>query len=503
MLVLTEGTELSALCAALLTKGSLQQGFASHCDGLTVAREAAETTVRRDFCAACGSTMTVSVTVEGKERCRMLAAGVLQDRRFPRGFLPQLEELCKDMLAPFAPVARLRRRSLKGPSAGFPVVPSSPSSPAGRCTCGACQFRVGEPLTELHHCHCSMCRQMSGSDYQTWTPVRRSFLIWEKRSALREIQTSKWGTRTICLTCGAALGIVYKGQGLVWLAAGSFDDNSFGPQLAAIQRQVHICTGSAPPWNLPERWPADGLQRCKEAWGEQESEGEEDEEGDHGRKLLLALWNNHQVPQAAADSDEENKQVEEALRRSLGGAEAAPAVAVGAEEPDPELEEALRLSLSAETVKSSVVAGGSASSSSPTKVPVGELSASAVASLQDLVGCTEAEARAALVAADYDPNAAAEALLLKAAEPCTGTSVSSRDPAPAPCEETTPPPKPRQEKVAAETGVSADVLTPQRPPNPSSRTSDQPQHAAKRARTSWGSVKLRSTEQPIMLADDA
>ena len=103
----------------------------------------------------------------------------------------------------------------------------------GGCGCGACRFRcqVVAP-TELQHCYCRLCRQLSGAAYVTWVPVQRETLQWEAGvgsttddpDALELVRTTPHGQRHQCSQCGSVLTIVYDGQpDLVWPAAGCFD----------------------------------------------------------------------------------------------------------------------------------------------------------------------------------------------------------------------------------------------------------------------------------------
>ncbi|CAE8647871.1 unnamed protein product, partial [Polarella glacialis] len=329
----------------------LQAGSSSKCLGLG---GVADATVRRDFCGSCGSTCTVTVEVGGKPIIRLLAAGVLTDRDFPKGFRPALQELSLETMGPCNPHYRLLNRSI-GTSAppwtlsyNGQAALSVPGEPAaamgGSCSCAACRFRVLAPPTELHHCHCAMCRQMSGSAYQTWAPVAKSQLQWLSSGALGRLQTSRHATRDICRACGCALSIIYVGQpSTVWLAAGSFDDAVLAARPSPIRRAVHICTKFAPPWNKPDRWVQDGLKRIKDVCAGDDGDSGSDEqegEGSSRRQLFEALRRGG----AAADSDEERDQMEKALQLSLGGS-------IVAEDSSPSVQEdelAAVLKLSAE-----------------------------------------------------------------------------------------------------------------------------------------------------------
>eukprot|EP00435_Cladocopium_sp_Y103_P075792 s94_g65.t1 len=120
--------------------------------------------VKRHFCQACGSTCLVSLHMEGKAlalvRCSLLPAGVLCDKAFPKDFSPKLKDLFArdcgtESPAPFGPLSGIALNSRPEP----PIL--------GSCLCGSCPLRTLRLPREMQHCHCSMCRQMSGAAYQT------------------------------------------------------------------------------------------------------------------------------------------------------------------------------------------------------------------------------------------------------------------------------------------------------------------------------------------------
>jgi hypothetical protein len=140
----------------------------------------------------------------------------------------------------------------------------------GGCSCGASRFYIDySPPTELQHCYCRLCRQLSGGPYMTWAPFDNIDLAWNTEPPL--VRTTPHGQRHICTTCGGALSIVYDDQpNFTWPSAGSLDDNSSGSTLPAttaemnhhLYRVCHICCNYLQKWySIPE----DGLERIGEA----------------------------------------------------------------------------------------------------------------------------------------------------------------------------------------------------------------------------------------------
>ncbi|CAJ1388411.1 unnamed protein product [Effrenium voratum] len=265
-------------------RGSLKEGPFSTCSGLEGSLNAE---VRRHFCQSCGSTCLVSLHMEGQVRCSLLPAGVLSDKDFPKDFCPKLQDLGTQSPAPFGPLAG-------------PVFSKNPGLPIlGSCLCGRCRFRTVRSPRELQHCHCSMCRQISGAAYQTWTPVPKMEMEWITPNALKTVRASRHATREFCQDCGSAMTIMYSSQrSTVWVSAAAYDKTAF----FGLQRQqaLHICADSAPPWHLPDRWALDGIKRIGDV-----CEDTDEAEPEAGPYL-----------EAGAESEEEDFQLQQVLQRS-------------------------------------------------------------------------------------------------------------------------------------------------------------------------------------------
>ncbi|TCR85378.1 GFA family protein [Rhizobium sp. BK376] len=75
---------------------------------------------------------------------------------------------------------------------------TSSETRAGNCLCGAVSYQVrGNPL-RIGLCHCTDCRQSSGSAYAT-------FAIWPRASFSSEGMVSSYSGRSFCPRCGSRL----------------------------------------------------------------------------------------------------------------------------------------------------------------------------------------------------------------------------------------------------------------------------------------------------------
>jgi hypothetical protein len=83
---------------------------------------------------------------------------------------------------------------------------------AGSCFCGAVAFEIDLPTVACVHCHCSMCRRPHGASYVTWAVVRPGQLrIRSPAEHLKTYQSSTYGRRQFCATCGSQLFCWHEG----------------------------------------------------------------------------------------------------------------------------------------------------------------------------------------------------------------------------------------------------------------------------------------------------
>ena len=48
----------------------------------------------------------------------------------------------------------------------------------GRCQCGAVRYQADGEISDLSHCHCSMCRKLHGAAFATFADVARNGFRW-------------------------------------------------------------------------------------------------------------------------------------------------------------------------------------------------------------------------------------------------------------------------------------------------------------------------------------
>ncbi len=128
----------------------------------------------------------------------------------------------------------------------------------GGCQCGTLRYAAGGEVSDLSHCHCSMCRKLHGAAYATFAAVERNKFEWSAGKAVVKLYSSSDSMdRYFCGNCGSQLMCIFKPEpDLVYLTMGTVDGNPDCPQA------YHQFVGSKAPWHeitddLPqhEAWP--------------------------------------------------------------------------------------------------------------------------------------------------------------------------------------------------------------------------------------------------------
>jgi hypothetical protein len=68
----------------------------------------------------------------------------------------------------------------------------------GRCRCGSVRYRVSGEPRRIGLCHCTDCRQESGSAFTT-------FGIWPRERFETSGEVRTWAGRSFCPVCGSPL----------------------------------------------------------------------------------------------------------------------------------------------------------------------------------------------------------------------------------------------------------------------------------------------------------
>jgi len=119
---------------------------------------------------------------------------------------------------------------------------------SGSCLCGAVRYKATGEAQRFYHCHCSRCRKASGTGHAS-NLFLKGTIEWE--SGEDQIKTFKVPeaerfTNTFCETCGGRVPRFVEQYGMVFIPAGSLDDEP------DISPQARIFMGSRTAWSCGE-----------------------------------------------------------------------------------------------------------------------------------------------------------------------------------------------------------------------------------------------------------
>ncbi|TXS91911.1 GFA family protein [Parahaliea maris] len=109
---------------------------------------------------------------------------------------------------------------------------------SGSCLCGKVHYTAtGEP-ERFYHCHCSRCRKVTGTGHASNLFVRGT-LRWDRGEELikrYQLPEAERFSNSFCSECGSRLPFFIEAMGMVFIPAGSLDqDPNFMPQARIFQ----------------------------------------------------------------------------------------------------------------------------------------------------------------------------------------------------------------------------------------------------------------------------
>lgn len=112
----------------------------------------------------------------------------------------------------------------------------------GGCHCGALRYRLEGDLTDVAHCHCSICRRVSGGLVVTWLTLPCSGFTWLAGTPKRYMAPATC-SRYFCANCGAHVALTtVLSPDSIDVTVATLDH----PERVRANR--HIWTGSRLPW---------------------------------------------------------------------------------------------------------------------------------------------------------------------------------------------------------------------------------------------------------------
>ncbi|PWB31567.1 aldehyde-activating protein [Pseudomonas sp. SDI] len=127
-----------------------------------------------------------------------------------------------------------------------------PQFEEGGCHCGALRYRLAGLLKDVAHCHCSVCRKVTGGTLVTWLTVPCSAFQWLAGTPQR-YDSSPSCVRYFCSRCGAHVALTSD------LSPESIDITlTTLDHPERLRPTKHIWTASRLPWlHLDEQLPGE------------------------------------------------------------------------------------------------------------------------------------------------------------------------------------------------------------------------------------------------------
>lgn len=119
---------------------------------------------------------------------------------------------------------------------------------SGSCLCGSVRYTATGEAQKFYHCHCSRCRKATGTGHAS-NLFLKGTITWHSGEDLIKtfkVPDAERFTNTFCSTCGGRVPRFIEQYGMVFIPAGSLDDE---PGLAP---QAHIFMGSSASWSCHE-----------------------------------------------------------------------------------------------------------------------------------------------------------------------------------------------------------------------------------------------------------
>ncbi len=114
----------------------------------------------------------------------------------------------------------------------------------GSCLCGAFQFEIDGRISDIHRCHCSVCRKATGAGAIAMLATSIKSLRWVcGEDTIRSFQRSTDWTTSFCPTCGTPAPRLIANGKLWSIPAGCLDDD---PGTVVAE---HIFVGSMASWD--------------------------------------------------------------------------------------------------------------------------------------------------------------------------------------------------------------------------------------------------------------
>ena len=112
----------------------------------------------------------------------------------------------------------------------------------GGCACDGIRFEI-EAVRSLTHCHCTICRKLTGAAFATYAHVEKAKFHWlEGEPLITRYESTPFSFRAFCRICGSLVPGQAPYLATVSIPAGLLDDDP------GVRARLHVFTSSKAPW---------------------------------------------------------------------------------------------------------------------------------------------------------------------------------------------------------------------------------------------------------------
>lgn len=115
---------------------------------------------------------------------------------------------------------------------------------SGSCLCGGVQYEIAGRLSDVYHCHCSMCRKLHAAAFRTCAKIRVEDWQTVKGSELLKTYESSPGEHKVfCENCGSSIYTRFDSKPKVYaFPLGTLDTDP------GVRVERHVFVGYKAPW---------------------------------------------------------------------------------------------------------------------------------------------------------------------------------------------------------------------------------------------------------------
>lgn len=114
----------------------------------------------------------------------------------------------------------------------------------GSCLCRGVRYRIHGPVSDVYHCHCSMCCKLHAAAFRTCGRIRSAdWQLLQGQELIRFYESSPGEHKAFCSVCGSSLYTRFDARPEVYgFPLGTLDSDP------GVRPQKHVFVDSKAPW---------------------------------------------------------------------------------------------------------------------------------------------------------------------------------------------------------------------------------------------------------------